>query len=87
MIDPELKELDDKVRTAQAAANTATNTFHKVAIEKIRLIKKIDPSHIIQLGTWDCDSSPTGKCAYDLTDENLLGDDECVFCHAPDERK
>ena len=36
-------------------------------------------------GTWDCESSPIGVCAYDLDDD--LCCDQCVFCGDPEERK
>lgn len=34
---------------------------------------------------WDCKGSPVGKCVYDYN--SPMGDDDCVFCHNPDERK
>ena len=36
-------------------------------------------------GTWDCDVSPIGVCAYDLDEDPMC--DQCVFCGNPDERK
>jgi hypothetical protein len=56
-------------------------------VTAVRLLKNIPEHHEISLGNWECLSSPTKKCAYDLTDENRLGEDECIFCGHPDERK
>ncbi len=33
---------------------------------------------------WDCSESPFGICAYDLINGS---EDDCVFCHEPNERK
>jgi hypothetical protein len=43
----------------------------------------LDPQHMC-LGTWECPQSPTGECAYDMNSE--MGDDDCIFCHHPEER-
>lgn len=32
---------------------------------------------------WDCEASPSGKCIYDLLDD----DECCLFCGNPEERK
>lgn len=39
----------------------------------------------IAFGDWDCDKSPTGKCAYDKIEDSPH--DFCVFCGQPEERK
>jgi hypothetical protein len=36
-------------------------------------------------GTWECETSPTGICWYDYS--SSMGEDECIFCGDPDERK
>lgn len=37
----------------------------------------------LELGYWECPTSPAGKCVY----SNELGDDQCLFCGLPEERK
>jgi len=39
----------------------------------------------IELGSWACETSPTGQCVYDCIKDPAL--DECLFCGQPDERK
>lgn len=39
----------------------------------------------IELGGWECPSSPTGECFYDARNDPAL--DECLMCGGPDERK
>lgn len=39
----------------------------------------------MELGSHDCDGSPTGYCCYDADEDPNL--DECLFCGQPDERK
>lgn len=34
---------------------------------------------------WKCNKSPVKRCVYDY-DSDLL-DDDCIYCHYPDERK
>lgn len=38
----------------------------------------------IVFGTWDCPASPTKFCIYDSM--STMGDDDCLYCHHPDER-
>lgn len=39
----------------------------------------------IGIGDWDCELSPIGTCVYDM--DSVYGEDDCLFCHKPDERK
>lgn len=43
------------------------------------------PDAALVLGLHECETSPTGECVYD-EDEDPAHDD-CIFCHAPYERK
>lgn len=36
-------------------------------------------------GNWDCEKSPVKKCVYDY--DSPMRDDDCIYCHNPDERK
>jgi hypothetical protein len=50
-----------------------------------KLMEERFPEASLDRGYWDCEDSPTGNCWYDL--KSPMGDDECLFCHGPDERK
>ena len=39
----------------------------------------------IELGQWNCETSPTNYCVYNRKDGFSL--DFCIFCGGPDERK
>jgi hypothetical protein len=84
---PKLKALADRVESLQDQLEEAESEYETAAEPAIRAAKGIPADHYIQLGTWECSDSPTGRCAYDMTDEDLAGDDECIFCGHPDERK
>lgn len=46
------------------------------------------PEHVAVFtvgGTWECDESPFGFCAYDDLEDSAH--DQCVFCGHPEERK
>jgi non-ribosomal peptide synthetase component F len=36
-------------------------------------------------GGWECELSPTGQCVYDLDSDG--GDDDCLYCHGPNDRQ
>ncbi len=38
----------------------------------------------LRLGNWECESSITGKCFYDMSGD---GEDACLVCRRPNERK
>lgn len=74
----ELSSLEDTIEVLQ----------QKLVEETIKV-----PDCDLLFGTWDCPDSPTGKCVYDLNqdhknpDHDTMGEDECLFCGEPDERK
>jgi hypothetical protein len=41
--------------------------------------------HDIQIGSWECPTSPLEVCAYDYEADPCC--DDCLFCHNPNERK
>ena len=59
--------LDDDIRSMLKRSN--------LTLEKVL--------ECLELGYWECSTSPTGKCVY----SNELGDDHCLFCGLPEERK
>ncbi len=66
----------------EAAREEERETQHEAAMEKVQAQF---PKANLSFGTWDCATSPTGHCVYDL--DSHLGDDDCLYCHDPDERK
>lgn len=86
-MDKILKQYKDNVDKARYFLNEAESLYNDRALVLVREAGKIPQHHRVALGNWDCATSPTGKCAYDMTDLNRHRDDECIFCGAPDERK
>lgn len=82
-----LKKLAEVVQSTKKDAEMAEGIYNDAAIKIVREWKHIPQKNSILLGTWYCNGSPTEHCAYDMTDEGRLGDDECIFCGAPNERK
>jgi hypothetical protein len=41
--------------------------------------------HDIEIGSWECPTSPLKVCAYDREADPCC--DDCLFCHDPSERK
>lgn len=39
----------------------------------------------ISTSDWECEKSPLGFCVYDMNSD--YKDDDCIYCHQPDERK
>lgn len=44
-----------------------------------------ESAEVIEIGHHACPTSPIGVCAYDGDDDP--SNDDCLFCHDPDERK
>jgi hypothetical protein len=70
-------------RAVVAAQRTAGSIRHQIT-QALATLLDMDPISV-ELGSWDCEHSPTGKCVYDLHSD--MGDDECLYCGEPDERK
>jgi len=49
------------------------------------VLRPVDPSELSLDGGWECPQSPTKSCAYDMASDE--GDDACIFCGKPEERK
>ena len=69
-----IKKLKNRVNTAQAE-------FIAWQLDKVAVASGADKDDI-EIGSWDCKTSPIGVCAYGED-----GDDFCLFCGGPDERK
>lgn len=54
----------------------------EIESEQFKVIA-LDPSEY-DIGDWACDSSPIGICVYHIDD---TCQDDCIYCHDPDERK
>lgn len=48
-------------------------------------VRRQHPRANLSFGSWECEESPTGQCVYDMDSD--MGDDECLYCGGPDERK
>lgn len=69
-------------RTAEQARKDERAAQFEVNASKVRAQH---PRANLSFGDWDCVESPTGQCVYDLDSD--MGDDDCLYCHGPDERK
>lgn len=87
MTTDEIKRIAASVYEAQAVEAEARRTTANLrgglrkALGEHLGIKPDD----VDLGGWDCPSSPTGQCVYNSREDPAL--DDCVFCGGPDERK
>jgi hypothetical protein len=70
----------DELREPTAAVYSATDAV----VQALGVEHGVDP-RTIQLGGWDCDDSPTGRCVYDTKDDYCC--DSCLYCGGPDERQ
>ena len=59
--------------------------FEKLVLANKGEFEKIGPNLGTSLDNWDCFNSPVKKCVYNW--DSNIGDDECVYCGQPDERK
>lgn len=59
--------------------------MHKEILSHFGRVNSLEEilAHIDVRGQWNCPTSPTGQCMY----SRKLGDDFCLFCCGPDERK
>lgn len=84
----ELKQHQADNKALQQSANTIRQQLHRAEkrldIHQTRIVSQVsgEPEENISIGTWDCPDSPIGVCAY-----GEEGDDFCLFCGGPDERK
>lgn len=57
-------------------------------VTDVLMVRLNRPDGDLVLSMHECEGeSPTGDCIYDLNDEELSGEDTCIFCHQPNERK
>lgn len=56
---------------------------YKILEEMSKLLNV--PSHDLSIGHWECKTSPIGVCVYNREEDQC--EDDCLFCHQPDERK
>lgn len=64
--------------------------IEELEYHKKKIIKAVYPEfdYLYQtpgIRQWRCKESPAGVCIYDLVDDPIQ--DDCIFCHQPNERK
>jgi hypothetical protein len=91
MMEKDIKELMADLRTAQLRVRKATDA-EAYADRLVRQALYIaldlpagDRVGDIEIGHWDCDSSPIGICVYDDWSDSIH--DYCLCCDEPEERK
>jgi len=78
-----VREIEKQVQDLEDEAAEQMDLAVGIAMENAGL----NPVENIVVGGWECDNRDNlvGTCVYD-DDEDPLHDD-CLFCHAPEERK
>ncbi len=72
----------DDERSAEQARKEARSAQFEVNASKVRAQH---PRADLMFGGHDCEGSPTGQCVYDLDSDG--GDDDCLYCHGPNDRQ
>jgi len=86
-MDKDIQRLMANLRTAQLQRAEAAREEFGAEMEVRRALAN-DVSvcaAAIEIGHWDCDSSPIGICAYDGYEDTIH--DNCLYCNEPEERK
>lgn len=72
------------VKRALEAAQASAEL--KAAAELVKLMELEDvTAEDLELGMWECEDSPTGRCVYNKTEDPWT--DMCLLCGDPSERK
>lgn len=79
-----LTQVDRQIKILSTRLQGMVSMREKLADEMVNQQLKTNIRHIDH-GTWDCQDSPTGRCAYNGEEDPV--NDECLFCGDPDERK
>lgn len=72
----------DDERSAEQARKEARSAQFEVNASRVRAQH---PRADLMFGGHDCEGSPTGQCVYDLGSDG--GDDDCLYCHGPNDRQ
>lgn len=78
-------ELDAQVRAAEATLRDLKHQQIDHDDEISAQLARIMGINTVDLGSWKCEHSPTGKCFYDADKDHC--NDFCLMCGGPDERK
>ena len=73
--------LKDQDVIRRRASATIHNLMEELVPYELQYKVDLGRAHL-----WDCDDSPFGLCAYNVSDRGLRYD-SCIFCGEPDERK
>lgn len=60
------------------------NNAYENQFEKLLIKANFPENYGTHFYNWDCENSPVKKCVYDWDD---FGDESCIFCGEPEERK
>jgi hypothetical protein len=92
-----IQDLMDGLKTAQSRTREvrrkefgAEMELRRALSERLKVTKMgqlvVSPcAAAIEIGHWDCDSSPIGTCVYDSYQDPMQ--DNCLYCDYPEERK
>ena len=78
------EKAEHAIREAENFLKTALEDYLRKHPSKFGKEKDVSASDL-ELGTWQCASSPTKFCVYNKTEDPCC--DSCLFCGDPDERK
>ena len=86
-MDTDIQRLMANLRAAQLKKVEAAREEFGAEMEVRRaLSNNVDAcAAAIEIGHWDCDSSPIGICVYDDWSDSIH--DHCLYCNNPEERK
>jgi hypothetical protein len=79
-VSPSKEDYKEAIQINQSLAELHEVNVRKFAAQADETVKF---NHYI--GTWDCELSPFGLCAYNALKDR--GKDSCIYCEQPDERK
>jgi len=69
---------------ADAERQLVNEQYHLVSEALLKAERAIPKMYHLDIGDWDCPTSPIGVCVYDTSEDPAC--DECLFCGIPNER-
>jgi hypothetical protein len=95
-MDADIQRLMANLMAAQLHKSEATREEFGAEMEVRRALSKTLEDHLVgddpgvcaaalEIGHWDCDSSPIEVCVYDDWSDSIH--DYCLYCNNPEERK
>lgn len=81
----EISELKLKIAALQRALDETKAELREAVTEIVGRYGLPNENLSFEYG-YPCETSPTGTCIYDMN-SSAGADDDCLFCHEPEERK